>query len=95
MSSAKRLPVGQRHQRVLAAPDHQRGSFDRAADLPDGRSESHDDTFRQLFRRFYRAVEDPAAAIECPQFVDGLRQLQILDAELASTAARAWLDVPA
>jgi predicted dehydrogenase len=65
------------------------------ADLPGGHSEGYDDTFKQLFRRFYRAVEDPAAPIEYPQFVDGLRQLQILDAELASTAARAWVDVPA
>jgi predicted dehydrogenase len=64
------------------------------ADLPGGHSEGYDDTFKQLFRRFYRTVEDPAAAIEYPQFVDGLRQLQILDAELASTASRAWVDVP-
>ena len=65
------------------------------ADLPGGHSEGYDDTFKQVFRRFYRSVEDPAAPIEYPQFVDGLRQLQILDAELASAAARAWMDVPA
>ncbi|HUE01222.1 MAG TPA: Gfo/Idh/MocA family oxidoreductase [Bryobacteraceae bacterium] len=65
------------------------------ADLPGGHSEGYDDTFKQVFRRFYRSVEDPAAQIEYPQFVDGLRQLQILDAELASAAARAWMDVPA
>ena len=64
------------------------------ADLPGGHSEGYDDTFKQVFRRFYRSVEDPSAPIEYPQFVDGLRQLQILDAELASTAARAWMDVP-
>jgi hypothetical protein len=40
-------------------------------------------------------VEDASAPIEYPQFVDGLRQLQILDAELASAAGRAWVDVPA
>jgi hypothetical protein len=40
-------------------------------------------------------VEDPSAPIEYPQFVDGLRQLQILEAELASSAARSWMDVPA
>jgi len=65
------------------------------ADLPGGHSEGYDDTFKQLFRRFYKAVEDPAAPIEYPQFVDGLRQLQILETELSSSAARAWMDVPA
>jgi predicted dehydrogenase len=65
------------------------------ADLPGGHSEGYDDTFKQLFRRFYRAVEDPAAHIEYPQFIDGLRQLRILDAELASSASRSWVDVPA
>ena len=32
---------------------------------------------------------------EYPQFVDGLRQLTILEAELASNQQRAWVDVPA
>jgi predicted dehydrogenase len=64
------------------------------ADLPGGHSEGYDDTFKQVFRRFYRSVEDPSAPVEYPQFVDGMRQLQILDAELASTAARSWMDVP-
>jgi predicted dehydrogenase len=65
------------------------------ADLPGGHSEGYDDTFKQVFRRFYRSVEDASAPVEHPQFVDGLRQLQILDAELASSASRAWTDVPA
>ena len=64
------------------------------ADLPGGHSEGYDDTFKQLFRRFYRSVEDASAPIEYPQFVDGLRQLQILDAELASAASRAWATGP-
>ena len=29
-----------------------------------------------------------------PQFSDGLRQLQILDAELAGHQRRAWVEVP-
>jgi predicted dehydrogenase len=65
------------------------------ADLPGGHSEGYDDTFKQLFRRFYKAVEDPSAPIEYPQFTDGLRQLQILETELSSSATRAWMDVPA
>jgi predicted dehydrogenase len=65
------------------------------ADLPGGHSEGYDDTFKQIFRRFYQSVLDPAMAPEYPQFDDGLRQLTILDAELASSKARAWMDVPA
>jgi len=64
------------------------------ADLPGGHSEGYDDTFKQVFRRFYKSIEDPGAAPEYPQFVDGLRQLTILEAELASHAKRAWADVP-
>jgi len=65
------------------------------ADLPGGHSEGYDDTFKQLFRRFYRHVQDRSAAVEYPQFADGLRQLQILDTVMESSKKRAWLDVPA
>jgi predicted dehydrogenase len=65
------------------------------ADLPGGHSEGYDDTFKQVFRRFYASILDPSAPIEYPQFVDGLRQLQILDAEFASNERRGWADVPA
>jgi predicted dehydrogenase len=64
------------------------------ADLPGGHSEGYDDTFKQVFRRFYGSIADPAAAPEYPQFVDGLRQLMILEAEMASSEKRAWVDVP-
>src|SRR5277367_2477621 len=49
------------------------------ADLPGGHSEGYDDTFKQVFRRFYSsigaAVGSPNAIQEYPQFSDGLRQL--------------------
>ena len=64
------------------------------ADLPGGHSEGYDDTFKQVFRRFYHSIEDPNAEPEYPQFTDGLRQLTILEAELASNQRRAWVDVP-
>jgi predicted dehydrogenase len=63
------------------------------ADLPGGHSEGYDDTFKQLFRRFYRTVADPTAPVEYPQFADGLRQLRILEAVLASNSAQAWRPV--
>jgi len=63
------------------------------ADLPGGHSEGYDDTFKQVFRRFYASIRAPGAA-EYPQFVDGLRQLKILDTVLESHRRRSWLDVP-
>ncbi len=63
------------------------------ADLPGGHSEGYDDTFKQVFRRFYRTVEDRHAPVEYPTFADGLRQLHILDAVLESSRVQGWLDV--
>ncbi|HUP05140.1 MAG TPA: Gfo/Idh/MocA family oxidoreductase, partial [Bryobacteraceae bacterium] len=65
------------------------------ADLPGGHSEGYDDTFKQVFRRFYHSIGDPSAQPEYPQFVDGLRQLTLVEAELESHKKRAWVDVPA
>jgi predicted dehydrogenase len=64
------------------------------ADLPGGHSEGYDDTFKQIFRRFYASIATPDATPEYPQFVDGLRQLTILDAALQSHRTRSWIDVP-
>ena len=63
------------------------------ADLPGGHSEGYDDTFKQVFRRFYASIENPEAEPEYPEFADGLRQLIILEAELESNRRHAWLDV--
>jgi predicted dehydrogenase len=64
------------------------------ADLPGGHSEGYDDTFKQLFRRFYASIAARSATPEYPQFVDGLRQLTILDAVLQSHRTRSWIDIP-
>ena len=64
------------------------------ADLPGGHSEGYDDTFKQIFRRFYRRVADPQAPIEYPTFEDGIRQLRVLDSVLESSQKRAWVQVP-
>jgi predicted dehydrogenase len=64
------------------------------ADLPGGHSEGYDDTFKQIFRRFYQSIAEPTAKPEYPQFVDGLRQLTILEAEMDSSAKHGWVDVP-
>ena len=65
------------------------------ADLPGGHSEGYDDTFKQVFRRFYASIAVSGAAPEYPQFVDGIRQLTILNAELQSHQTRGWVEVPA
>lgn len=65
------------------------------ADLPGGHSEGYDDTFKQLFRRFYSSLALPDSTAEYPQFADGLRQLTILDAVLQSHRTRSWADVAA
>jgi predicted dehydrogenase len=63
------------------------------ADLPGGHSEGYDDTFKQVFRRFYASI-GKGDAPEYPQFVDGLRQMKILNTVLESNRKRGWVDVP-
>lgn len=63
------------------------------ADLPGGHSEGYDDTFKQVFRRFYASI-GKGDAPEYPQFVDGLRQMKILNSVLESNQKRGWVDVP-
>jgi predicted dehydrogenase len=65
------------------------------ADYPGGHAEGYPDTHKQLYKRFYASISDPALTPDYPQFADGLRQMKILDAELASHKSRAWMDVPA
>ena len=91
------LWIGNRNtpnQQIIKDPSLLKEGARSYADLPGGHSEGYDDTFKQVFRRFYASIEDPTATPEYPQFVDGLRQLTILEAEIASSDSRAWVDVP-
>ncbi|HEX4637810.1 MAG TPA: Gfo/Idh/MocA family oxidoreductase [Rhizomicrobium sp.] len=63
------------------------------ADYPGGHAEGYPDTHKQLFRRFYASIRDASLTPDYPQMADGLRQLKILEAELASHKAHAWVDV--
>ena len=63
------------------------------ADYPGGHAEGYPDTHKQLFRRFYASIGDPSLTPDYPQMADGLRQMKILEAELASHKAHAWMDV--
>ncbi len=78
---------------VVKDPSLLTGNSASFADLPGGHSEGYDDTFKQVFRRFYRTVADRSAPIEYPTFEDGLRQLHILDAVLESSRRQAWVNV--
>jgi predicted dehydrogenase len=92
------LWIGQRNtnnQIIIKDPSLLKPKARSYADLPGGHSEGYDDTFKQVFRRFYASILDPAATPEYPQFTDGLRGLTILECELKSNASHAWVDVPA
>jgi len=90
------LWIGQRNARnqVMIKDPLLLGDGARAfADLPGGHAEGYADTFKQIFRRFYLSIRDPQAKAEYPQFEDGLRQLRVLEAVLASHRHRGWVDV--
>jgi len=92
------LWMGQRNssnQIMIKDPSLMKPAARSYADLPGGHSEGYDDTFKQLFRRFYQSIGNPEAEPQYPQFTDGLRQLTILEAELESSQKRGWVDVPA
>jgi predicted dehydrogenase len=92
------LWIGRRNepnQLLIKDPSLMRESARSFADLPGGHSEGFDDTFKQTMRRFYAKVADPQASVEYPRFVDGVRQLKILDSVLESSRNRAWVDIKA
>ncbi len=63
------------------------------ADLPGGHSEGYDDTFKQMFRRFYARVADANAPVEYPTFEDGASGMLLLEKVLESSQSRGWVDV--
>jgi predicted dehydrogenase len=63
------------------------------SDLPGGHSEGYDATFKQVFKRFYRTVEDRNAPVEYPTFEDGIRQLRIVDSVVESSEKQMWINV--
>ena len=78
---------------LIKDPSLMREEARRYADLPGGHSEGYDDTFKQIFRSFYRNVADRGAAVEYPTFADGIRQLRVQEAVLESAAKKAWVNV--
>ncbi len=91
------LWIGQRNgpnQIMLKDPASLHKQAASYADLPGGHSEGYDDTFKQVFRRFYASIARPDGPAEYPQLTDGLRHMLLLRAELESHRQRGWVQVP-
>jgi predicted dehydrogenase len=78
---------------VIKDPTLLRDKAQSYADLPGGHSEGYDDTFKQVFRRFYHTIVDRTAPVEYPTFEDGIRQMYVLDAVLESSKRGGWVTV--
>ena len=63
------------------------------ADLPGGHSEGYDDTFKQVFRRFYRPWKTQRAG-GVPAIRGRVAAAQILEKVLESSQKHAWVEVP-
>ncbi|MFB3776807.1 MAG: Gfo/Idh/MocA family protein [Bryobacteraceae bacterium] len=93
--SPDQLWIGQRNspnQMIVKDPSLLDSKAATYADLPGGHSEGYDDAHKQVFRRFYRRVADPAAPVDYPTFEDGLWGMQLLEKVLESVARRGWVD---
>lgn len=91
------LWVGRRdapNQFILKDPSLLREGARSFADLPGGHAEGYHDTFKQIFRRFYTSISDPHVTCDYSQFIDGLRQMKLMRAQLQSHEGHAWVDVP-
>ena len=65
------------------------------SDFPGGHAEGFTDTFKQLYRAVYRAVEAGGmpAAPEFPTFADGHEEILLCDAIAASAESGSWTEV--
>jgi predicted dehydrogenase len=66
-----------------------------AAEAPGGHAEGFRSTFKQLYKRVYRAIEagGPPAEPDYPTFADGLYALRLGDAIQQSAIERRWITV--
>ena len=90
------LWIGQRNspnQLILKDPSLLNPKAASYADLPGGHSEGYDDSHKQVFKRFYAKVADPAVPVEYPTFEDGLLGMQLLEKVLESSRKQAWVTV--
>jgi predicted dehydrogenase len=93
---AEELWIGQRNsanQIMLKDPALLYPAAAAYADLPGGHGEGYDDTHKQVFKRFYARVADPAAPVDYPTFEDGLVGMRLLEKIAESSQERGWVSV--
>ncbi|HUQ94523.1 MAG TPA: Gfo/Idh/MocA family oxidoreductase [Bryobacteraceae bacterium] len=89
------LWIGNRNapnQIIVKDPSLLRGAAQGFADLPGGHSEGYDDSHKQVFKRFYARVANPAAPVDYPTFAEGLWGMHLLGKVLESAGQRGWVD---
>jgi predicted dehydrogenase len=65
-----------------------------SADYPGGHTEGFPDTFKQLYKRVYAAIENGMPTEpDFPTFEDGHYELELLEAMMKSHASRSWVKV--
>jgi predicted dehydrogenase len=63
------------------------------ANYPGGHAEGFPDSFKQLFRAVYEAIETGQSGVPYPTFEDGHREVVLCEAIMASHRERRWVDV--
>jgi predicted dehydrogenase len=65
-------------------------------DYPGGHAEGFPDTFKQLYKKVYAAIEGggPPAKPDYPTFADGVYSLQVGEALLQSARENRWVAIP-
>lgn len=71
------------------------GSAAGICNYPGGHNEGFPDTFKQLFKSFYGAIElsNPLSKVPYPTFADGHHEILLCEAILKSHQQRCWIDV--
>lgn len=92
------LFIGHRHepnQIVLRDPSLLSPAARALADYPGGHNEGFPDTFKQLFKEFYRYVSegDFSKPAPFPTFADGHREVALCEVILKSHKESRWIDV--
>ena len=77
---------------LLKSPNLLSDEARKMADYPGGHAEGYPDTFKQLFRNVYAAIDGDSTA-RYPTFQDGAYAQHVCDAIAVSAKERRWVDV--
>jgi predicted dehydrogenase len=64
------------------------------ASYPGGHGEGYPDAIKNLLRNVYKRVADSSAPVEYPTFLEAHRIALLVEAILASSKKRSWIEVP-